>query len=73
MLWSDGRFKENLVVPVGKELLGRVVNPLGEPIDGKMLEPTTLMPTWKRLVKSPAFRWTAIGAGILIVLGLIFR
>src|SRR5580700_5961360 len=29
------RLREIVDVPVGKALLGRVVNPLGEPIDGK--------------------------------------
>ena len=32
---SVRRLKRIIQVPVGEELLGRVVNPLGEPIDGK--------------------------------------
>ena len=31
-------------VPVGPELVGRVVNPLGEPLDGKGPLPTTMVP-----------------------------
>src|SRR6516164_5462250 len=34
------RLGEIVDVPVGKGLLGRVVNPLGEPIDGKARSPT---------------------------------
>ena len=59
MLGSDAEIKEGsqvkrtgkiVSVPVGEELLGRVVNALGQPIDGK----GEILTTETRPIESPA-------------------
>ena len=62
-----------LRVPVGKGLLGRVVNLLGEPIDGKGPIKTTRPIRWKRLHRnySPPLRHQPVQTGIMPIDAMI--
>lgn len=51
--------KSGLQIPVGKDLLGRVINPLGEPLDGK---PAFIPTTHTPIIKAPT---SAMQRGII--------
>lgn len=51
--------KSGLQIPVGKDLLGRVINPLGEPLDGK---PPLIHTTHTPIIKPPT---SAMQRGII--------